>query len=798
MKKHLLSIFLLLCTFVCAYAESFGILINSKTYYAGTLNPTPLDQSFKEYAVLGVPVQNGDKLQLCDKDNATAWAVVLDGASATGFTLQGDHYTSSVSGCYDFYIKLQWNADQLYIGAATGDCSGNMGEPYGGTTPIDPTPSASSVPSECTDVMLQAFYWDSNSSSAAGNHGDTRWTTLLQQTSEINAYFDLVWLPPSAKSSGGVGYLPVQYSNQNSAWGSRADLDKLIAAFHAGNARVVADMVVNHTGNKSTWCDYYPNDFGEHGVFNPDGSWICSTDEVNLDAKAGACKGSATGKPDDGYPGEANYGDARDWDHDSEQVREMFRAYAKWMKNEVGYDGFRYDYCKGFHNSHINDYNSAAGVYFSVMEYYDGDAGTLWARINDAGLNTLAFDFSTKFNAFNGSLANGNYVGLKMCGLLGAGHSKYAVTFIDNHDTYQRTDNNNEFCGRGNSLNSANRAKTLQANAFILSMPGIPCVFYPHWKELKAQLQPMILARKAVGVHSESAVVDEADNAGYRATVTGKNGTLILELGNRVSASQPGYTKAASGTGYAIWTKTTSAVAPKLLIEPGTCTFNTPTLTITMKTVGGSAAPTIYYTLDGSDPTKSSARKTYTAPFTINATTTVKAYAVAGTAQTEVQEQTYTYKAPQVEAITVRFQKPADWDKVNLYAWLDTKPEVTKLLGDWPGTQLTKQDKDGFYYYQFTQDIKEVNFIFNNKITGNDAGDQTSDLWTDEDVCYGWGNGAEKKLDDCTPLTAIEQTQADKPAPALDPTQPMYNVVGQQVNADYQGIIIQNGCKYLR
>ena len=35
------------------------------------------------------------------------------------------------------------------------------------------------------------------------------------------------------------------------------------------------------------------------------------------------------------------------------------------------YDGFRYDYCKGFHNSHINDYNSAAKTYFSVMEYWD-------------------------------------------------------------------------------------------------------------------------------------------------------------------------------------------------------------------------------------------------------------------------------------------------------------------------------------------------------------------------------------------------------------------------------------------
>ncbi len=44
-------------------------------------------------------------------------------------------------------------------------------------------------------------------------------------------------------------------------------------------------------------------------------------------------------------------------------------------------------------------------------------------------------------------------------------------------------------------------------------------------------------------------------------------------------------------------------------------------------------------------------------------------------------------------------------------------------------------------------------------------------------------------------LSAVEQTRTPQP---LDPTQPMYNILGMQVGADYKGIVIQNGNTYLR
>ena len=763
----------------------YGLLVNETKVEAPAFGD-PDHDGRKQYKAGCVQLQAGDVVKLINLSCDATWMVDLDpygeyknftGGKSTGFI------TCNKAGSYDFYIKLSMEkGDVLYIGPGD-NCSGTP------DNPDNPTQYTSSVPSQCTDVMLQAFYWDSYKDSG---HGDTRWNILLAQSSEITAYFDLVWLPPSAKSSGGVGYHPTQYCNQNSAWGSRANLETLIANLHAGGAKVIADIVINHSGNKSGWCDFYEEDFGEYGSFAPDASWICKTDEVNSDKDAGSCKGAATGAADDGYGDEANYGAARDWDHNNAQVREMCRAYLQWMKAEMHYDGWRYDYCKGFHNSHINDYNKASEGYFSVMEYWDGNAATLWSRIQDAGCNTLTFDFATKYDAFNNSMAAGNYSGCRGSGLLGAGHSKYAVTFVDSHDTYRRDDN--EFGGNGNSMKPAMKAKVLQANAFILSMPGVPCVFYPHWKEYKDAIAPMVLARKAVGVHSESSVSDEADASGYRATVTGKNGTLILELGNRVSSSKSGYTKAASGTGYAIWTKTTKAVAPKLIISPGSTTFKTDTLRISMKTIGGTETAEIYYTIDATDPKTSATRIAAgnEVTFTINNTTTLAAYAKTASTETAVQTCEYTKKEPQITPIIVSFYKPATWEKVYLYSWLTTAGNTTEYTGKWPGTELTLTNENGFYYYQFDATLKEVNFIFN----AGQGKEQTSDLHTDEDVCYIWSGGAEKLQPDCTAPTAVEDVSIGD-TPSLDLTLPMYNILGIQVDATYHGIVIQQGHTYL-
>lgn len=630
------------------------------------------------------------------------------------------------------YTIVAWGEN----GLSTGSWS-NYGDEPG------PNPYSSSVPAQCPDVMLQAFFWDSNDPTKPDSktYGDTRWSTLLASSGEIGAYFDLVWLPPSSKSTGGVGYGPLQYSNQNSDWGTRQQLEQLISNLHAQGARVVADIVVNHIANQSTWCDFYDLDFDEQGTYQPTSSWICRTDEMNYDAQAGDCKGKATGANDDGYGDEANYAAARDWDHCNAMVRNMCKSYLTWLVETIGYDGFRYDYCKGFHNSHIAEYNSAAKAYFSVMEYWDGNPSVLQQHLADANWNTLTFDFATKYSVFNQGIASGNYSGCRGSGLLGAGKAKYAVTFIDNHDTFHRDDN--EFCGNGNSM--SHKDKLLQCNAFILSMPGIPCVFYPHWKDatMHNPIRKMIAARHIVGVHSESPVANEScDASGYQCTVQGKNGYLVLQLGNRSGQSISGFTKFVSGSGYCIWIQPSQTPAPKVIINTPSQVFHTATLSVQLSATESTEIVSIYYTTDGTTPTTSSTR--YTSPFTISTTTTVKAIAVAGTQSSSVQEATYTYRAPQTTPIRVRFLQPSEegWNQVCLYAWTPTGEVLTP---GWPGQVLTV-DAEGWYSYQFDADVQQVNFIFNNA----NHGQQTHDLYTEEDVCYYWKFGGEYLDADCS------------------------------------------------
>lgn len=111
-------------------AASYGILVNGNTYFAGT--HTDDFEGFQQY-LAHVQLNAGDFCQLCDAENRAVWAVDLNPASVAGFTRNGDKYEVSVSGCYDFYIKLKYQEDELYIGPGSDcgegvDISGGQGQ----------------------------------------------------------------------------------------------------------------------------------------------------------------------------------------------------------------------------------------------------------------------------------------------------------------------------------------------------------------------------------------------------------------------------------------------------------------------------------------------------------------------------------------------------------------------------------------------------------------------------------------------------------------------------------------------
>ena len=853
---------LLLSTLICSVlsmAAPYGLLINGSTKIEATALSEKDFQDREQFLASCVTLNQGDKVQLYDFGSGASWMCAIDPYGEyqkfTGGKTQG-YLTCNTAGSYDFYIKLKYEDDMLYIGpgqncgnvtpptpdpnttyyitgsaelvgtakawsetaiamtknadntfthtftdlaesvvyrmkitngtwasswgfsavpnapaGVVGDvdgnvvfelkAKGNVVVNFNGASitlqgnfteeePIKPS-HGSSVPSECEDVMLQAFYYDSYRDGAPGDVvlsgtttlGNTKWSTLLNQSGEIGSYFDLVWLPPSGKSEGGTGYHQTQYSNQNSDWGKQKDLLEFINRMHAANTKVVADIVINHAGCKSSWCDFYPQNFGEYGTFEPDASWICKTDEVNFNPEAGEWKGKATGTDDGGYNMQDNYASARDWAHADPRVQEMMKAYLKWMKDVIGFDGWRYDYAQGFKGKYIDMYNSASANYFSVVEFWNGDMNNIKSYLNDVNWNTLAFDFSTKYSAIQG-IADGNYQKCKGSGLLGAGLSKFAVTFVDSHDTYfgcqGGRDNNDEIGGCGKSMEDYNKDRVLGANAFILSMPGVPCVFYPHWAKYKDAIGKMVLARKAAGVHSESKVSDEAGNGYYKATITGHHGSVRLLLGpnSGYNTTPQGYTLAYKGGNFAMYYTSTQAQTPILSITPST-TYKTPTYEVEMTAVALSGKPTIYYTTDGSNPKTSATKKTYTAAFTISGTVTVKAYALLNGVESEVQEATYTYQEPQQTPLTVKFMPPATWETVYLYAWGGAN------LGAWPGMEWKTKDSDGWLYQVFPGDVQEVSIIFSNGVD-----EQSNDIILDQDACYEWDGTQEKLSQNCS------------------------------------------------
>ena len=77
----------------------------------------------------------------------------------------------------------------------------------------------------------------------------------------------------------------------------------------------------------------------------------------------------------------------------------------------------------------------------------------------------------------------------------------------------------------------------------------------------------------------------------------------------------------------------------------------------------------------------------------------------------------------QTGTFRVRYQNTNNWANVNVYVWDAAK---NKIVGEWPGTPMTK-DKDGTYYYDLTvTGTGTYNYIFNNKIDG--SGEQTGDF----------------------------------------------------------------------
>ena len=415
-------------------------------------------------------------------------------------------------------------------------------------------------PANYDGVMLQGFFWDS--------FNDTQWTRLEKQADDLATTFDLVWIPQSGNSGGtSMGYDDLWwFNNYNSSFGSEAELRSMINTFKAKGIGTIADVVINHRKNVSNWVDF-PKETYNGVTYEMKSTDICANDDGGKTKTWASQNGyslSVNNDTGEGWDG------MRDLDHKSENVQTIVKAYLNFLLNDLGYAGFRYDMVKGYSASYTKMYNEDSKPQFSVGECWDS-SNTIKNWIDGTGKTSAAFDFQFRYTVRNAINAGdwtylnkqnqGNWP-LVSSNYNNGSYRQYAVTFVENHDVQDR--------GTTNNYNPDPIKKdTLAANAYLLAMPGTPCIFLTHWKAYKQEIANMVAVRKAVGITNTSVPQNMASNKDYYVVqTTGSKGKLLAVVGTKADSYQPTSTewkKAISGYHYVYYV---SGIEPESIAYP--------------------------------------------------------------------------------------------------------------------------------------------------------------------------------------------------------------------------------------
>ena len=326
-------------------------------------------------------------------------------------------------------------------------------------------------------VLMQAFYWDCPQEE---DQEHAWWNFIATKLDELqSAGFTTLWLPPASKAAniGGMSmgydvydyYDLGKYDQKGSVktwFGSEDELRALIMAAHTKGMKVYADLILNHNNgadaqeqnpiiNQERWTRFTP----QSNIFTRD--WSCFNPSPYPDSDTNA------------------FGDMPDLCHTNPRVMTGVLTHAKWLIEHIGFDGFRYDFVKGFggwivraiHDRSYTRDGATVDIY-GVGECWDSDVKiedwldsvNQWAVFPRVG----AFDFPFRYRLKDlcdtpgfslRTLADG--------GGLMRDRPFEAVTFVDNHDF------------RGNGSDEIVNDKML-AYACILTHEGYPCVY---WKD---------------------------------------------------------------------------------------------------------------------------------------------------------------------------------------------------------------------------------------------------------------------------------------------------------------------------
>lgn len=320
-------------------------------------------------------------------------------------------------------------------------------------------------------VMMQAFYWDAPQQE---KQEGTWWNFVAEHVEALSkSGISALWLPPVSKGydNRSMGYDPYDYfdlgdydqkGGAKTLWGNRAELEALITKAHDNKIALYADMVINHNSGadeeevnpldgQKRWTKFNP----KSGKFPRDWNSFHPSrfEQVMIEGENFA-----------GFP------------HLCHRNPDVYRAmfdYARMLIEELGFDGFRFDFAKGFGSwiiGVLSKYryvkNGEEFTPFVVAELWSGgeDIQAWIDRVNAMTDNQImAFDFPLRYKLKDVcDTPNYDLRNLTDEGAVVAKRPMHATTFVDNHDMGDNAIVNDK----------------MLAYSFILVHEGYPCIFW--------------------------------------------------------------------------------------------------------------------------------------------------------------------------------------------------------------------------------------------------------------------------------------------------------------------------------
>ena len=372
-------------------------------------------------------------------------------------------------------------------------------------------------------------------------------------------------------------------------------------------------------------------------------------------------------------------------------------------------------------------------------------------------------------------------------------YRRYAVTFVENHDTEYRSATDQQ---------DPVRRDTIAFNAWMLANPGTPCVFLKHWQAYKNEIKNMIFARKMAGITNQSVFLNISNGTQRIVRKVGpstSNYTLVADIG--INPTSPGteWVKILDGYHYRYYLN--KSLETVWVSEPSQEV--TADIKVKVTAISNTANAKVVYTTNGSNPTASSTSVASGSTITVPKGSTLKVGLLKNGSVSGIQSREYwaaeefvipDFCTREADERCAFFEAPTSWTSVNCWNWDNSYNYTTNV---WPGTACTKVGTNNgheVWKWTFNEADKKTQSSGNAGIIFNASknGPQTADL---EFVNAGYYSEDGELLGVVPVSTGINSIYAD-PVKPVDNS--FYTLSGQRVSKPTQrGIYIHQGKKII-